>query len=452
MGARIKFMEVNMNLHRWHGPKATLDNQLKEDLYSQVLHKWHNTVVMPNSNLETSEYQLFEQWANEAYIKRGIDGFVAVLSGDNQWLSSLDEQSEILKPKLKAFILDAAFLSASEKAFMSRHDFIDASLTFIKRAQVEDGDLNLDNIGQAMRNFWIANLLQAIFLKPAKLTDALYGYSMLYPYTDNLMDEATENSQSKYEFCQRLSTTLSSFAKTNWGDLKLSSDETRIHELCQLIYNDFDKEEQERIQFGLNWIHEAQIDSLKQQQPSLLPYELDILRLSFDKGGSSLIADALLVEPDLSHESLIFCYHLGAVLQLCDDLQDTCADAQIGHQTLFSQLKDHYVFDNLLDHLLNFSFEMEKSAEYAGIKPHDLVQSVLIPNTNLLLIVSAMLNEQLFSRRWIDSHKKYLPVTPNGIKRIQKHLKKKLKTTAFGKSTQSVNSLSFKALSKVATF
>lgn len=441
-----------MNLHRWHGPKATLDNQLKEDLYAQVLNKWHNTVVMPNSNVEASEYQLFEQWANEAYIKRGIDSFISILSGDNQWLSSLEEQSEILKPKLKAFILDADFLSASEKAFMSRHDFIDASLAFIKRAQSEDAELNLDNIGQAMRNFWIANLLQAIFLKPAKLTDSLYSYSMLYPYTDNLMDEGAENNQKKREFCQRLSITLNSFAKSKWSDLKLSSDETRIHELCQLIYDDFDKEEQERVQFGLTWIHEAQMDSLKQQQPNLLPYELDILRLSFDKGGSSLIADALLVEPDLSHESLIFCYHLGAVLQLCDDLQDTCEDAQNGHQTLFSQLKDHYVFDNLLDHLLSFSFELEKSAEYAGIKPYDLIQSVLIPNTNLLLIVSAVLNDQLFSRRWIDSHKKYLPVTPNGIKRIQRHLKKKLKTTALGKSAKAVHSLSFKELSKVATF
>lgn len=439
-----------MKLHNVYGLKATLDSTLKDTLYTQVLGKWHSTAAQPFSSLEAPDYQLFEQWANEAYIKKHLDEIFDTFSFEAG--TDLETQSELLKPQLKAFILDAGFLSASEKAFMSRHDFIDASVAFIKRAAQEDADLNLDNLGQALRNFWIANLLQALFTKAAALTPALYGYSMLYPYTDNLMDDDATSVKSKQAFCHRLSETLDQFAKNHWADEALDANELRIHSLCQLIYESFDRPEQERVQFGLKWIHEAQIDSLKQQQPQLLPYELDILKLTFNKGGSSLIADALLVEPDLSQEALVFCYHLGAVLQLCDDLQDTCLDAENHHQTLFSQLKDHYVFDQLLDHMIAFSYALKPSAEAAGIKAQDLLDTVLIPNTNLLLLISATANEQLFSRRWIDQHKKYLPVTPKGLKRIQKHLRRRLKHTALGQSGRSLANLNFKALSKVATF
>lgn len=440
-----------MKLHHFYGLKATLDNTLKDSLYNQVLNKWHATTAAEDGIHSLPDYQRFEQWANEVYIKRHLDDIFDAFSFDSNTLD-IDTQAERIKPLLKAFILDAGFLSASEKAFMSRHDFIDASLDFIKRAQREDGLLSLENLGQALRNFWIANLLQAIFHKAAALTPGLYGYSMLYPYTDNLMDDDSVTMLSKHDFCHRLTETLDSFAKNQWLNDDLSLNEQRIHALCQLIYEDFDRPEQERVQFGLQWIHEAQMDSLKQQQACLLPYELDILKLTFHKGGSSLIADALIVEPDLSQEALVFCYHLGAVLQLCDDLQDTYSDAENHHQTLFSQLKDHYVFDNLLNHLFAFSCALKPSAEAAGIKSQELVDTVLIPNTNLLLLFSAVAHEQLFSRRWIDRHKQYLPITPNGLKRLQRRIKKNLKNTSLGKRPVAMATLSFKELSKVATF
>lgn len=440
--------EAVMTLNTWHAPKATLNQQLKSNLNDTVINRWHLFNRESSRESSQSNYELFEQWANEAYIKKGIDGFFDILNDNSNDLNSIDAQAERLKPKLKGFILDAGFLNASEKAFMSRHDFLDASLDFIKRASDEDPLLQIDHLGQAMRNFWIVNLLQALFQKPAQLNNPTYAYSMLYPYTDNIMDDQSLTSKDKADFCNRLSQTLHTFGKTNWQEL--SPDECRIHELCQLIYDAFDKNDQERVRFGLEWIQDAQINSLKQQSPNLLPYELDILGLSFDKGGASLIADALIVEPDLSYESLLFCYQLGAILQLSDDLQDTSSDAANGHQTVFSQLKDHFVFDGLLEHLFEFTNDLSALSDKAGIQSKDLVTSVLIPNTKLLLVVSAVLNDQFFSRQWIEDYKREMPVTAGGIKRIQKHLKKRFKRSIFGKARGQLSQFPIKDLSKIA--
>ena len=52
--------------------------------------------------------------------------------------------------------------------------------------------MTLQEIGQAMRNVWIMNISQVLLNVEVKFTNAIFAYSMLYPYTDNILDDKNE--------------------------------------------------------------------------------------------------------------------------------------------------------------------------------------------------------------------------------------------------------------------
>ena len=55
-----------------------------------------------------------------------------------------------------------------------------------------------------MRNVWIINILQRLKGVDITLSNAIFGYSMLYPYTDNYLDDVNISKEEKVEFNQRL--------------------------------------------------------------------------------------------------------------------------------------------------------------------------------------------------------------------------------------------------------
>ena len=68
-----------------------------------------------------------------------------------------------------------------------KEDFFNSTKSFIREAKKFNKSLSYMDIGQAMRNVWIVNILQAAFGEKVGLSKAIFGYSMLYPYTDNYL-------------------------------------------------------------------------------------------------------------------------------------------------------------------------------------------------------------------------------------------------------------------------
>ncbi|RPI97560.1 MAG: hypothetical protein EHM31_13325, partial [Candidatus Aminicenantes bacterium] len=83
-------------------------------------------------------------------------------------------------------------------------------------------------------------------------------------------------------------------------------------------------------------IYNAQVKSLLQQRPEAAPSPEDILAISLEKGGTSVLADGYLVAGSLEPADEDFCFGFGTFLQLADDLQDIAEDSRCGHRTLFS--------------------------------------------------------------------------------------------------------------------
>jgi hypothetical protein len=63
------------------------------------------------------------------------------------------------------------------------------SKNFFYKARDFGQELTPENIYQGLRNVWIMNGLQLMMNLPVEITPSVFAYSMIYPYSDNLLDD-----------------------------------------------------------------------------------------------------------------------------------------------------------------------------------------------------------------------------------------------------------------------
>lgn len=68
--------------------------------------------------------------------------------------------------------------------------FIRTTREFVENLKTFDPDLKIENVYQALRNVWIMNSLQIYLNLPIEYSDAIFAYSLIYPYTDNYLDDS----------------------------------------------------------------------------------------------------------------------------------------------------------------------------------------------------------------------------------------------------------------------
>ena len=226
-----------------------------------------------------------------------------------------------------------------------RGDYIEATDLFVKRVKSKWPNMSTEDIFQALRNVWIMIAIQIMSDLPVTLTDAMFAYSMLYPLTDNLLDDANKTFEQKSSFNTQLYKRLRG-AEVHPNDLQ----EKDVFEMIELIENQYPRAIYPDVYESMLLIQDAQVRSLNQQYASLS--DAQILRLSFEKGAASVLADGFLVLGNLNTQQFNFLTGYGIVLQLADDLQDIDSDKEHAHITLFSS---------------------EKSAEQLSVVTHKLI-------------------------------------------------------------------------------
>lgn len=240
----------------------------------------------------------------------------------------LEELSADLKPSFKR-LLDLTGLPL-QAVYDAR--FIDSTRQFIRAARDFDPDLGLASAYQALRNVWIMNSLQFDLGLPVEHTDAVFAYSMVYPYLDNMLDDARTGEEAKLSFVGRLRSWLEGRAEP-----AVSPREEKLRSLVRLIEGRFPRSAYPGVYQSLLTIYNAQVRSLLQQREGAEPPEERILSISLEKGGTSVLADGYLVAGALGPRDEEFCFGFGTFLQLADDLQDIAEDSGCGHSTLFSR-------------------------------------------------------------------------------------------------------------------
>jgi hypothetical protein len=209
--------------------------------------------------------------------------------------------------------------------------FFAASVAFAREARAFDPELPLDSLWQALRNVWIGNCLQMILDRPVVLGPGLFAYSMLYPLTDNRLDDPRIAGGAKHAFSERFGRRLAGLPASPAG-----ADEVAIFRLVGRIEEEFPRRDFADVYEGLLAIHGAQQRSLRQQDDPGLT-DAEILTISCEKGGTSVLADLYVVGGRVSLAEERFAFGYGVFLQLLDDLQDVEVDLAAGHQTLFTR-------------------------------------------------------------------------------------------------------------------
>lgn len=233
--------------------------------------------------------------------------------------------------------------------------------SFLRDVRRFDPQLSLCDAMQALRNVWIIAILQVMFQKPVAYHPAMFAYSMLYPYTDNYLDDVTVSKDMKQSFNTWLSKRLR-------GELQSgrNAQEEKISNLVDMIEQVFDREQYFQVYESLYLIQQAQIDSLLQQDGDQRLSEMQLLEISYQKGGASVIADGFLIDGAMNEEQMNFCMQYGFMLQLGDDLQDLLSDLAHDHQTLMTHAYQRNQLEPLVKQLIQYTKDI--------LKPNDVCQ------------------------------------------------------------------------------
>ncbi|HKQ81782.1 MAG TPA: hypothetical protein VJS42_06275, partial [Steroidobacteraceae bacterium] len=229
--------------------------------------------------------------------------------------------------------------------------FLPVGIELARWARHFDPDLSQADIVQAARNAWTACGLQPLLGTRMSLTQAILGYSLIYPYSDNFLDQKSISRDEKLRFAERFGARLKGeqIAPAN-------AHEAALWQLVSLIEQQFPRPLYPAVFAALLAIHGAQGESLAQIHSSERCAGDELLRISCAKGGTSVLADAMLVRGDLIPQEAEFAFAWGVLLQLGDDLQDISEDLERGSQTLFtSAVRSGEPLDHLVAQLLSFS-------------------------------------------------------------------------------------------------
>lgn len=301
-----------------------------EELVRSHARLWHETPADPPG--PGKRYPRKEKRT----VEKELSGLVAALSSEPTRSAFLDGSLDAARAEELGGRLRPAFkrlLRLTGLPLEAVYDarFVDSTRRFLQAARDFDPDLGLASAYQALRNVWIMNSLQFDLGLPVEHTDAIFAYSMVYPYLDNMLDDARTAEAGKLAFVARLRSWLEGATKS-----AESPSEEKLVSLVRLIERRFPRPGFPGVYQSLLAIYNAQVKSLLQQRPGAAPSPDEILAISLEKGGTSVLADGYLVAGTLRPRDEEFCFGFGTFLQLADDLQDIAEDSDCGHRTLFS--------------------------------------------------------------------------------------------------------------------
>ncbi|UJR12318.1 hypothetical protein I4U23_016495 [Adineta vaga] len=235
-----------------------------------------------------------------------------------------------------------------------------STIGFLNKGKRYDPAINFDELFKAGRLLWTMIAIQVEFNVPLAISDSLFGYTMLYPYTDDFVDSTSVSQEAKKEFARifhnRLLIGESNYDPKSRFDGKQSkvtelqlplllqpyADKIgKIFDMVKFVENDWARRgEHECVYMSLATIHDSQIKSTLQHarpRDGYAPTMAQIEQVSADKGGASLIAAGFLIEGHLTWAKMAYLEYLGFGMQLVDDLQDVPLDMENDHRTIFTQ-------------------------------------------------------------------------------------------------------------------
>jgi hypothetical protein len=224
-------------------------------------------------------YTVREQAATEKQLER----FLNTLSGELNTPPRSAAESQALQDRIVAA---ARSIARSSPDFEERYldfvlscGFVQGTTQFAQAARRFDPAIRAEDIFQASRNAWTMYALQLLLGLPVTLTPAVFAYSMLYPYSDNYLDDPAIPAATKVAFDKR-------FAQRLAGETvaPANAHERTIYDLVSMVESQYGRARHPQVFASLQAIHRAQDQSLRLLRRHASPYEVDVLGLVLKKG------------------------------------------------------------------------------------------------------------------------------------------------------------------------
>jgi hypothetical protein len=342
------------------------------------------------------EYRRPEQKKREKAYDEGIRSVEGELKNRPATRSERAAQQDRLIANFGRFATTALGLEA-DAVRMITDDFIPVGTGLARWTRRFDPEMTKTDIIQACRNAWTACGLQPLLGRSTELTPSILAYSLMYPYSDNYIDRADIPREAKSRFSAR-------FRERLRGEVPppLNEREAALWTLVSMVEGEYPRRVYSQVFDSLLAIHAAQEQSIAQLKNGSHSSDAEVLRISCEKGGTSVLADAFLAGGTLSDAEARFAFNWGVLLQLGDDLQDLRDDLRRESATLFTRAVRHrQPLDALVGQLLAFSDLVAAGMDQL---PHATpMLRTLLPMSWRSLIVEAVADSrEFFTRRFLN--------------------------------------------------
>ncbi len=284
---------------------------------------------------------------------------------------------------------------------------------FVNKVREFDEALSLAQIWQTLRNYFIYAMIVDMQGEKQNAGNPILAYSLLYPYTDNYIDDKEIPRPEKERYNRMIALKLK--GKTAMPQNPL---EEKTCCLLDMILEAYDGAARTKVAETLLELLEAQNCSIGQQKANVT--EGQILEISMRKGSTSVLADYLFATKNWTEYEESFYLKFGFLLQLVDDLQDIEEDRNSGSHTLMTEAEKHRELEQRVNQLLWFTWNVIRKFE--PVNP-DLKRFALKYCVEISLLTTAM-SPQFFSKKYLKALEPYLPFSLDFIRKMKKQQEK----------------------------
>lgn len=281
---------------------------------------------------------------------------------------------------------------------------MEATQRFIREARQFEPRISEEDLFQALRNLWVIHSIQLILDRPLGLSPSLFAYSMLYPWTDNYLDDSSVPRPAKASFGVWLARVLQ-----GQSSLSTSTRAEQVRRLVGLIEADYPRREYPGVYLSLQAIHRAQTESVRQQGQGEFSVGSELERITITKGGTSVLTDAYLVRGHLTLEQADFMFGYGVLLQLMDDIQDLPDDLARGHNTIATEHAAVGSLDAMVSRLWCFAVKRLGGEPGSDAISPEPVNRLILGNCKRILFHTIALKPEFCSKRFVAMLEGYSP-------------------------------------------
>lgn len=335
-------------------------------------------------------------------------------------LKSLQSKSTIKKlrnsnpeskffPVFRSFLHDIFDFDKAHLEIILSDEFRNVSRDFFYKAREFGPELSPENIYQGLRNVWIMNGLQLMMDIPVEITPSVFAYSMIYPYSDNLLDDPHISDKEKQGFSERFNNRLH-----GENVIPLNDTESQLYQLVGMFEEQYNRAEFQEVYESLYAIQKGQTDSLKLSKQNGLS-DLEIKWICFEKGGTSVLADGYLVAGKLSAEQEQALMGYGIYLQLLDDIQDMKEDAEAHTNTMCTSLEPREL-DEFVNRTIHFGRATLEEMKCFSAPNVNVFLDLMNRSIETMIIESIGLNGSGFTENYLNEIEKFSPLHFDFIK------------------------------------